>query len=117
MEKVITIDGIDVPMKITGATYLKFRNEFNEDMFKKLQSLNDIEGEVGDDAINTLLQIAYIMAKQATPTMTDTFEEWLDQFTFIGAINDALLGVLEMVNNDQITIDEAKKKKDQLSEK
>lgn len=116
MEKIITIDGIDVPMKISGATYLKFRNEFHEDMFKKLQSLNDIDGEIGDDAINTLLQIAYIMARQATPTMTDSFEDWLDQFSFTGAINDALLGVLSMVNNDQVTIDEAKKKSDQPNE-
>ena len=42
--KTIIIDGIPIPMKISGATYLKFRNEFHEDMFTKLQKVNESEG-------------------------------------------------------------------------
>ncbi len=121
--KTIIIDGIPIPMKISGATYLKFRNEFHEDMFAKLQRVNESEGrkneegqieyQLSGEAIETLLQIAYIMARQGTPTMETSFEDWLDQFSFSGTMSEGLQGVLAMVNNDQETLEEAKKNTDQ----
>lgn len=124
--KTITIDGIEIPMKISGATYLKFRNEFHEDMFAKIQKVNQSEGQVMEDgttqyqldgeAIETLLQIAYIMAKQGNPELETSFEDWLDQFSFNATMTDGLQGVLAMINNDQEVLEEPKKKQDQKTD-
>ena len=119
MEKVIKIGDKDVKLKSSAATYIKYRRVFKEDLFKTLQ---DMTKEIGDDgaipdgAVAVLLQAAYIMAGQADPKINCDIETWLDQFELIDSIN-GIQGVFEILMGDQVTIDEAKKKSDQLSDK
>lgn len=117
MEKVIQIGNKDIKLRSSAATYIKYRRVFKEDLFKTLQDMTKQIGEDGDipdGAVAILLQAAYIMAGQADPKMTSDIETWLDQFELLDSIN-GIQGVFEMLMGDQVTIDEAKKKNDQLS--
>lgn len=117
MEKVITIDGKDIKCRCSAATYIKYRNVFKEDLFTQLQesakNFGD-EGMIPEGTVAILLQAAYIMALQGDKNEKRNFEEWLDQFELMGTVN-GIQGVYELLLGNQITIDEAKKKKDQLS--
>ena len=118
MEKVIKIGDKEVKLKSSAATYWKYRKVFTEDLFRTLQDMTkDLgdDGTIPDGAVAVLLQAAYIMAGQADPKMNMDIETWLDQFELMDSIN-GIQGVFEMLMNDQVTIDEAKKKNDQLSE-
>lgn len=117
MEKVVKIGDKDVKLRSSAATYIKYRREFKEDLFKTLQGMTkDLgdNGEIPDGAVAVLLQAAYIMAGQADPNMKKDFDSWLDQFELLDSVNTQ--GVFEMLMGDQVTIDEAKKKNDQQNE-
>ena len=118
MERVIKIGNKDVKCRSSAATYIKYRRIFKEDLFRTLQDMTkDIgdDGTIPDGALATLLQAAYIMAGQADPKMTDDFDTWVDQFELMESIN-GIQEVFGILMGDQVTIDEAKKKSDQLSE-
>ena len=119
MEKVIKIGEKDIKLRSSAATYIKYRRVFKEDLFKTLQEMSKEigdDGNIPDGAVATLFQAAYIMACQADPKMTMDIDTWLDQFELLDSINN-IQGVFEMLMGDQLTIDEAKKKNDQPSEK
>ena len=118
MEKVIQIGNKDVKLRSSAATYIKYRRVFKEDLFKSLQDMSKEigdEGNIPDGAVAILLQAAFIMAQQADPKTTTDIDTWLDQFELIDSIN-GIQGVFELLMGDQVTIDEAKKKKNQPSE-
>lgn len=89
METTIKIDGKDVRFKSTAATPMLYRQRFNRDLLRDIQSLaNEINSpkSAGADlsirALNTFENMAYIMAKQGDPdTVPDTPQEWLDGFS------------------------------------
>ena len=85
MEKIVRIDGKDVALRASGATYIRFRNMFHKDLFVELQKMSENVSEDGampEGAIEVLLQATYVMATQATPKLKETsFEDWLDQFS------------------------------------
>lgn len=117
MQKEIIVDGIPVQMKSTGATYIKYRNAFHKDLFKELQAIGQAvqDGEqMPEGAVETLLRAAYIMAQQATPSDKRSFEEWLDQFSLLGSIEN-VQGVYALLLADRETLEEPKKKNDQPS--
>lgn len=112
--KHITIDGIDVALKCSGATSVLYRKEFGKDLFvefnKYAREVGD--GEIPEGAIDMLEEAAYIMAKQANPDDKRDFVTWLDQFNMMSLIND-ISQIAEIIVEDRRTIDEAKKKSDQ----
>lgn len=118
--KTITIDGIDVALKCTGATSVLYRREFGKDLFvefnKYAKNVNDNEdGAIPEGAIDMLEEAAYIMAKQANPSEKRDFVAWLDQFNMMALVQD-IAKVAEIIVEDRLTIDEAKKKSDQAQE-
>ena len=117
MEKVITIDGIDVKCRCSAATYIKYRTMFKSDLFTELQDMAANIGEDGripDGAVAVLLQATYIMALQGDTSLKIPFEDWLEQFSLMGTV-EGIQGIYELLLGDQATIDKAKKKNDQPS--
>lgn len=121
--QIVTIDGQDVPMRISGATPILYRNEFHKDMLVSMAQLQSSEqdGEsvtIPEGAIETLLEIAFIMAKQGDSSMKKTYVEWLDEISFESITDGTVLtAVMNMFNKDKETLVEDKKKADQQTEK
>lgn len=83
MEKTICISGIDVPFKATAGTIRRYRAKFQKDLILDMQELQRQASsglELTADALLTFEDVAYIMAKQADPTIPDDPDEWLDRF-------------------------------------
>ena len=116
-EKIVKIDGREVALRCSGATYIKYRNEFKSDLFVELQKFGENEdGTLPDGAMETLLKATYVMAKQANKDIKENFEDWLDQFDLIGSVS-GLEDVLNLIMGNNVTLDEAKKNNDQQNEK
>lgn len=116
MEKTIAIDGVEVKLKSSAVTYIKYRSVFREDLFTGLQDIGSkiSDGQVfPEGAVELLLKATYIMATQAGEKRG--FEDWLDQFSLRGSL-DCIGEVYEMLLDDQAPIEEAKKNNDRLSE-
>ena len=126
--KIVEIDGQEIPMRISAATPIYFRNIFHKDMFKALNELDNteqIQDENGnvvavtfpDGAVETVLEMAYVMACQGNPTLKMPFIEWLEGFRFETLTSgEAFQPVLEMIHGDEETIVEDKKKAEQQTE-
>lgn len=127
-ERTVTIDGQEIKMRISGATPILYRNEFKKDMFVQMQELDngevefDSEGNpvsvsLPDGAVETLLELAYILARQGDSKLKVSFIEWLDRFSFESLTNGEAFGsVLLMIRGDEEVIVEEKKSQDQPSE-
>lgn len=72
--------------------------------------LGDLQG-IDTKKLNTavLENMAYVMAKQANPEMTEGIDEWLDQFDMVEFMQ-ALPAVLELWANNNVTVSKPKKK-------
>ena len=83
----IEIDGKQVPFKASAAIPRIYRMRFRRDIFADMNRLakaleaND-ENDSGLDTLSLEIfeNISYLMAKHADPSVSDTAEEWLDQF-------------------------------------
>lgn len=128
MEKLIEIDGQQVPFKATARTPVLYRAMFGKDIFKDLAKLTngvkDITANADPDALSMLdvgalevfLNIAYVMAKQADKTIPSDVDEWLDKFSMF-SIYQILPELLELWNLNMTQISESKKNIDQLTGK
>ena len=88
MIKTIEIDGKQVPFKASAAIPRIYRVKYGRDIFKDLMKLQKALNEnTADDSnldlfsLETFENIAYLMAKHADPSLPDTAEEWLDEFS------------------------------------
>ena len=75
MKRTINIEGKDITFKATARTPLLYKQLIGKDLFVELNRLQE-------DQSNTLEvfgNLAYVMAKQADPTIGD-IEEWFDNF-------------------------------------
>ena len=88
IKKNITIDGMEVPFKASAAVPRLYRLKFRRDIYKDFASLKtDVEegdenkSELDIESLEVFENIAYIMAKHADPTIPDSPEEWLDEFS------------------------------------
>lgn len=111
MEKLIEIDGRQVPFKATASTTRRYRERFNRDLFVDINKLipNASKGEMGSEDLQVFENIAYIMAKQADPTIADDPDEWLDTFEFL-SIYVVLPQIIELWGLNVQTLDKPKKK-------
>lgn len=124
----VTIDGNEIPFRVSAATPIIYRNEFHKDMFQELSVIEgsepvaDENGEVvavtiPEGAVETILELAYIMAKQGDTKLKVSFLEWLERFSFESITNgEVLQPVLELLISDRETIVEDKKKADEQSD-
>ena len=118
MEKLIEIDGKQVPFKATARTPVLYRSIFGKDIFKDLIKLTDKlkqATENNEDAsvldvetLQVFLNIAYVMARQADRTIPSDMDEWLDHFSMF-SIYQILPELLELWNMNMTQISEAKK--------
>lgn len=120
--QIMEIDGREIPMRISGATPILYRNEFKKDMLVSMTELNKVQDDgdsvtIPEGAIESLLEMAYIMAKQGDSSMKKSFVEWLDELSFDAIMSGGVLeAVVKMFNGDSETIVEDQKKTDQQSE-
>lgn len=84
----IMIDGKEVPFKASAAIPRIYRIKFHRDIYKDLDTLSKAVGDGNEEnsrldmfSLEMFENIAYIMAKHADPSIPDTPEEWLDEFS------------------------------------
>ncbi len=87
IEKMIEIDGREVPFRASAAIPRIYRLKFGRDIYKDLRALeksikkeNVENSELDLFSLEMFENIAYIMAKHADKDVPNTPEEWLDEF-------------------------------------
>lgn len=112
MERTINIDGRDVKFKATAATIRNYRALFQRDLlmdFQKLQADTTSGETLSSDTLTIFENLAYIMAKQADPTIPDTADEWLDTFDMF-SIYVVLPQIVELWKLSELPTSVSKKK-------
>ena len=114
--KKIEIDGKEVAFKASAAVPRLYRIKFCRDIYKDLKTLeksvdkDDPEQSSLDTfSLELFENIAYLMAKHADPSVPDTPEEWLDNFSTF-SIYQVLPQLLELWGLNVKSAVEAKKK-------
>ena len=104
MKRTIIIDGKEVTFKATARTPLLYKQYIQNDLF------TDLNRAQGDQSVmaEVFSNLAYVMAKQADPTIGD-IEEWFDQFEMFSLFS-ALPQLSEMWQVEMSTSVEPKKK-------
>ena len=115
MTKVVEIDGKKVPFKASAAIPRIYRVKYGRDIFKDLmkleKALNDNSAEDSNldlFSLETFENIAYLMAKHADPSLPDSAEEWLDEFS-VFSIYQVLPEIIELWGLNAQTQSSAKK--------
>lgn len=110
MEKTIKIDGKDVKFKATAATIRIYRQLTGRDMLVDMQSLQKTSNDgMSVEALTIFENVAFVMAKQADPTIPDTADEWLDTFEMF-SIYVVLPEIVELWRMNELSTSKAKKK-------
>jgi len=102
--KTIKIGTLDVKMAVSAGTARRYRAEFGSDMFADLAPMSSGQLDAG-----ILEQMAYVMAKQANPDISLSFDEWLDQFGMFDLMN-ASTDIVELWVKNTRQNSESKKK-------
>ena len=115
MEKVIEIDGKEIKFRATAAIPRLYRIKFGRDIMKDMQDIQRAMEKSDKEPIPMKMlevfeNVAYLMAKHATPDMeAKTVEDWLDGFdTF--SIYVVFPELLELWRANNQTLVNAKKK-------
>ena len=100
--KKIVIDGQEVAFRASAAIPRIYRVKFHRDIYKDRRALekavgDNSEGESNLDmfSLEMFENIAFVMAKHADPTIPDTPEEWLDNFSTF-SIYQVLPSIIEL---------------------
>lgn len=124
MIKILTIDGQKVPFMATASTVRRYRAKFHRDLLKDFTQLktaygtaisnnDDASGDVQIDLTSDMLEVfenlAYIMAKQADPSIPDDPDEWMDMFS-VFPINEVFPEVVSLWAASMGQLEEPKKK-------
>lgn len=111
MYREILIGKESVPMKATGATPIRYRMVFKEDVLNEFATVGENYGL----AIDTICKLAFIMAKSAEDNADlsklnlDAYVEWLDRFEPFD-ITNAAESVVDLYLGNSIGTSEVKKK-------
>ena len=88
MEKTINIDGKEVRLRATAAVPRLYRIKFWRDIMQDLAKLaaayekaTTEQEQLAATDLGLFESVAYIMAKHADPSIPDSPEEWLDEFS------------------------------------
>ena len=112
MEKIITIDGKQVPFKATAGTIRKYRRRFGRDLlvdFARLEKEAKQAEGMTVEALTIFEDLAYTMAKDADETIPETADEWLDGFEMF-SIYVVLPQIVELWSLSTLPTAEQKKK-------
>ena len=123
MKQNIEIDGRQVAFEASAAIPRIYRMRFHRDIYKDLRLLEksigkEDEGESNLDlfSLEMFENIAFVMAKHADPSIPDTPEEWLDEFSTF-SIYQVLPKLIELWGLNVQTQVESKKNFAQLTGK
>jgi hypothetical protein len=111
MYREIKIGAKNVPMKATGATPIRYRLVFKEDVLTEFSSVGDNYAV----AIDTLSKLAFIMAMSADDSVDmskiniDSFVNWLDGFEPFD-ITNASDEIVDLYMGNTVGQSEVKKK-------
>ena len=115
IERTITISGQEVPFRSSATVPRLYRAKFKRDIFRDLTKLEQSYSkrtEDGDELqiedLEIFVNVAYIMAYHADPSIPKTIDEWLDQFDMF-SIYQVLPQILELWGDNLVTEVEAKK--------
>ena len=75
MKRTITIDGKEITFKASAKTPLLYRQLIGSDLFTDMNRVQEDQS----NALEVFGNLAYVMAKQADPSVGD-IDEWFDQF-------------------------------------
>ena len=75
MKRTITIDGKEITFKASAKTPLLYRQLIGNDLFTDMNRVQEDQS----NALEVFGNLAYVMAKQADPSVGD-IDEWFDQF-------------------------------------
>lgn len=109
MYKTITIDGKEMGFAANAATPFRFKQTFHKDLFYILGN----EKRAEEDGVETITQLAFIMAKQAEKAdmnklNNDAFLEWLEGFSPMAFV-DSAEDILNAYMDQTVSTAEAKK--------
>lgn len=84
MERIVNIGDKEIKLRITAATLIHYRNEFNQDPLKSIMKLSKIEEDTTELDLEVFYNLFYIMAKSCDKTIIDKIEfyERFDFFPF-----------------------------------
>ena len=115
IRKDIEIDGQKVAFKASAAIPRIYRLKFQRDIYKDLATLEKSLGDGKAESSNLDMfslemfeNIAFIMAKHADPSIPDSPEEWLDEFSTF-SIYQVLPKIIELWGLNVQTDVESKK--------
>ena len=114
MEKILTIDGKQVPFKSSGAFLLRYKMQFKRDAvadLAKLQAATNKNGQIVDIGaidLEVFFNMVWTLAKIANPTIPPPME-WLDSFSEFPII-DILPELIGMIQGNFTTTVNPKKK-------
>ena len=116
IQKNITIDGISVPFKASAAVPRLYRLKFRRDIYKDFAALktevtegDENKSEIGIESLEVFENIAYVMAKHASPeTVPDNLDDFLEQFNTF-SIYEILPQLIELWGLNTATQVESKK--------
>lgn len=110
MERTIKIGEQEVRFKATAGTARRYRERFNSDIFSDITKLAKASnGQATAVELSIFENLAYIMAKQADPTVPDDPDEWLDTFEIMPFI-EVLPQLLQLWGLNVEGLEESKKK-------
>lgn len=102
MKRAIQVGNDTVIFKATAATTIIYEDMFGQDMIKELSKVeesikkkNATGEDYASDILKTFLQLAYVMAKQADPSIPGTAVEWLDSFD-VFPMNDVFPQIMRL---------------------
>lgn len=110
MEKILTVDGHDIPFKASGATPRIYRKLFRADIFGDMDKLlnRDSSKNFTTEELAIFENIAYTMAYQGDPDIVKDPDLWLDQFE-IFSIYQILPDLVDLWHLNEEQIEQAKK--------
>jgi hypothetical protein len=115
LEKTITISGKEVKFRSSATVPRLYRIKFKRDIFKDLIKLDKELKENSEEdsgltmcSLEAFENIAYLMAKHADPSIPDTAEEWLEEFS-VFSIYQVLPEIISLWGVNLETQSEAKK--------
>lgn len=126
MEKTLMIDGKEVKMKASALIPRLYRFKFGRDIIRDMQQLQNAyqknqtipENATQEEKENAQFSIldltifenvAYIMAKQANPSIPDTIDEWMEGFSMF-SIYEVMPQIIELWELSNATTSATKKK-------
>lgn len=111
MERTVRIDDKDVKFKATGATIRIYRQMFRRDILEDMDKLQKeaTDGKLSAEALEMFENMAFVMAKQADPSIPDTADEWLDGFSMF-SLYQILPEIIALWGLSSTTLSDSKKK-------